>query len=328
MQRTATDLQSSEPQSRVPQSSERPPRWLDALSREEIQDLVKHRDLRSWGSIALNWGLVFASMALVAYWPDPLTVIVALFVIGSRQLGFAILMHDAAHRALFSNRKLNDWAGNWLCAYPVWTDLEPYRPYHLRHHAKNYTVEDPDLGLVTPFPVTRASLKRKIIRDLTGQTGWKRVKATLRRDLGLSKGNQARTFGGVKNLRGVAVTNAVLFGILWLAGHPWLYLLWVVAWMTTFQLVTRIRAIAEHALAPDPADPLRNTRTTLASWWERLLIAPNYVNYHLEHHLLMTVPHYNLPRLHRMLRDRGVLDGAWIARGYFGVLREASSKPA
>src|SRR5690606_9930896 len=127
-----------------------------------------------------------------------------------------------------------------------------------------------------------------------------------------SKGNQARTFGGVKNLRGVAVTNAVLFGILWLAGHPWLYLLWVVAWMTTFQLVTRIRAIAEHALAPDPADPLRNTRTTLASWWERLLIAPNYVNYHLEHHLLMTVPHYNLPRLHRMLRDRGVLDGAWI----------------
>lgn len=61
---------------------------------------------------------------------------------------------------------------------------------------------------------------------------------------------------------------------------------------------------------------------------ERALIAPNGVNYHLEHHLLMTVPHYNLPRLHRMLRDRGVLDNALIAHGYLSVLREASARPA
>lgn len=50
--------------------------------------------------------------------------------------------------------------------------------------------------------------------------------------------------------------------------------------------------------------------------------------YHLQHHLLMTVPHYNLPRMHRMLRERGVLDGAWVARGYLSVLRDASSRPA
>jgi fatty acid desaturase len=301
--------------------------WRDALSREEIQQLVAQRDIRSWLSLALDWGLIGASFALVAAWPNPLTVLIALVIIGTRQLGFAILMHDAAHRSLFRNRALNDWVGNWLCAYPVWTDVAPYRPYHLQHHAKNYTAEDPDLGLVRPFPITRASLRRKIVRDLTGQTGWKRVKATVKRDLGVSQGRQSRTFGGVKNLRGVAITNAVLLALLWLCGYPALFLLWIGAWMTTFQLVTRIRAIAEHALAPDPTDPLRNTRTTLATWWERLLIAPNRVNYHLEHHLLMTVPHYNLPRLHALLRDRGAFDQAWIARSYWSVLREASSKP-
>jgi len=73
---------------------------------------------------------------------------------------------------------------------------------------------------------------------------------------------------------------------------------------------------------------LRNTRTTLVRWWERLLVAPNYVNYHLEHHLIMTVPHYNLPRLHRLLRDRGVLDGACVHTGYRGVLQLAAGKPA
>jgi fatty acid desaturase len=92
--------------------------------------------------------------------------------------------------------------------------------------------------------------------------------------------------------------------------------------------VTRIRSIAEHALVPDPNDPLNDTRTTLASWWERLFIAPNCVNYHLEHHLLMTVPHYRLPEMHALLRERGVLDRACVVQGYLGVLRNAASKPA
>src|SRR5690606_37239972 len=78
---------------------------------------------------------------------------------------------------------------------------------------------------------------------------------------------------------------------------------------------------------PDPSDPLRNTRTTLASWWERLLIAPNRVNFHLEHHLLMTVPHYRLPRMHRMLAERGLLDRALVTKGYRAVLKRAASKP-
>ena len=49
------------------------------------------------------------------------------------------------------------------------------------------------------------------------------------------------------------------------------------------------------------------------------------MNYHLEHHLLMTVPHYHLPRMHRLLRERGILDDACIATGYLGILRNACS---
>ncbi|MFO1200890.1 MAG: hypothetical protein U1E86_28390 [Burkholderiaceae bacterium] len=102
-------------------------------------------------------------------------------------------------------------------------------------------------------PRARASSARS--SATSGQTGWKRVKATVKRDLGLSQG-QSRTFGGVHQYRGVAISNAVLFLVLLAAGHPMLYLLWVVAWMTTFQLVTRIRAIAEHAMAR-PTRPIR-----------------------------------------------------------------------
>ncbi|MGH7860217.1 MAG: fatty acid desaturase family protein, partial [Candidatus Binatia bacterium] len=159
-------------------------RWREALSRDEIRGLLEKNDFRSALSIALDWGVVFASMAAVAAWPNPLTIVAALFLIGARQLGLAILMHDAAHRALFSNRALNDWAGNWLCAYPVWTDLHPYRSYHLQHHAKTGGPEDPDLGLVTPFPITRRSLGRKIGRDLSGRTGLKFARGAWKRTFG------------------------------------------------------------------------------------------------------------------------------------------------
>ena len=139
--------------------------WQEAVSPEERRELLAISDARAWRSIALDWGLVGASFALVATFPNPLTVLVAIAIIGGRQLGFAILMHEAAHRILLRDRRWNDWVGNWLCAYPVYLDVYPYRNYHLKHHAKTWTADDPDLPLVTPFPVTRASLKRKILGE-------------------------------------------------------------------------------------------------------------------------------------------------------------------
>jgi fatty acid desaturase len=310
--------------------------WRSVISRDEFADLTRIRDGRSYAALAFNWAVVFASFALVAIWPNPLTIVLALFLIGARQLGFAVVMHEASHRSFLSNRRLNDWVGNWLAAYPIWADHEPYRPYHLAHHAHTGTPKDPDLGLATPFPITRKSFARKCWRDLSGQTGWKQAVAVFKRDVGLGQRQNQRTRAaragqkpdvGWHKLFPAVVTNLVLFGILAAFGHPELYLLWAVAWLTTYRLVTRIRAIAEHAMATDLSHPLKNTRTTLLPWWQRLLIGPNNVNYHLEHHLLMTVPAHNLPRLHEMLKSRGALDDALVAHGYGEVLRAACSKP-
>jgi fatty acid desaturase len=266
-------------------------------------------------------------MALVAGWPHTptlaLPIVLALVLIGARQLGFAVLMHEASHRSLFGSRAVNDWAGQWLCAFPIWSDTLVYRAYHLQHHAHTGTPRDPDLGLIAPFPITRASLRRKLLRDLTGRTGVKFARAAFARSL-----KRWSDPDGRRATIGVLVTNALLLGALAALGHAELYLLWIGAWLTTNTLVTRIRSIAEHALTPNANDALNNTRTTLASWWERFLIAPNRVNYHLEHHLIMTVPHYKLPRFHRLLRERGVLDGACVASGYVEVLRHAASRAA
>lgn len=109
----------------------------------------------------------------------------------------------------------------------------------------------------------------------------------------------------------------------------WAYpLLWLVPLLTWMMVITRIRNIAEHAVVPDSSDPLRNTRTTRANVLERLFIAPYYVNYHLEHHLLFYVPCYNLPRVHRILSESRHAGRMEVQPGYAAVLRLATARPA
>src|SRR6478735_1554907 len=114
-------------------------------------------------------GLAMAMAALSPWYLLPLTIPLAIAIIGARQLGLAIMMHDAAHGALHPDLKVNDWVGNHLTT----GGLQGYRTYHLGHHKYAQQAEDPDLVLSAPFPITRLSLRRKIVRDLTGQTYYK-----------------------------------------------------------------------------------------------------------------------------------------------------------
>jgi fatty acid desaturase len=121
-----------------------------------------------------------------------------------------------------------------------------------------------------------------------------------------------------------AVVNVLMLAACAAAGQAWTYLLWPVAWLTAYMLYSRIRNVAEHGALPGTreADIWRNTRTVLASWWERLTVAPNYVNYHFEHHLVPAVPAWQLPRFHRWLREQGAYDaGAPLETGYADVLK-------
>ena len=114
-----------------------------------------------------------------------------------------------------------------------------------------------------------------------------------------------------------------------LAGYWWAWFaLWLLPRATWQMMITRFRNIAEHALvAKNEPDPLRHARSTHAGWLERILIAPYWVNYHCEHHMFMHVPCWQLPRVQRLLRDKGVLDGMLTAPGYWTVLKAAAGKP-
>ena len=295
----------------------------------EMAELRARSDLKGVFCVVHAWAVIGASMALFALWPSPLTFLIAVVLIGSRQLGLAILMHDAAHGVLVASHRLNDPLSQWLCAWPVFADTIPYRHYHLVHHRRTQQPDDPDLHLSAKFPITRASFRRKLIRDLTGQTGFKQRRAQIRAALGKpGDGFALRLATFKRKLGGPLVANLGLLAILTAFGKPHYYLMfWLLPLLTWQQVVTRIRNIAEHAMVPDNDDPMRNARTTYANWWERALFAPYWVNYHVDHHLLFYVPCYNLPKLHAMLLEKGLGPKMEIKRNYAEVLSLAASKP-
>jgi fatty acid desaturase len=203
----------------------------------------------------------------------------------------------------------------------VWSDIRIYRPYHLKHHAATWTAEDPDLGLASPFPITRESFRGRSGGTSTAAPGVKRFRTILRfHRIGANFDAGREVMGGVLLTNGVPARDTGARG-------------------PSRAVPPLGRRMAHHVQPgdahpidrrarhdPDPGDDFRNTRTTLARWWSASSSRRIASTTHLEHHLMVAVPHYNLPRLHRMLRERGVLAGACVAPGYLSVLRLAASR--
>ena len=304
-------------------------RPLDLFTKEEWKKVSKRSDLIGLGTVLHAW-IIIALAITVSIW-QPLLIILAIPIIGARQLGLAVLMHEAAHGGLAKSTKVNDFVGQWLCAAPVGASLSNYRPYHLKHHKYAQQPEDPDLGLSAPFPVTRSSLKRKIIRDLSGQTFWKQRRNQFANAMGIgikqTPGTQNRAQTAREAVLPFIASNLIMLAFLTIIGAWWAYfVLWLLPLATWNQLVTRLRNIAEHAVVPDHEDPMRHARTTRANLIERALIAPYWVNYHCEHHMFMHLPCYRLPEAHKLLEAKGYTDSMEVQTGYLSVLMSASSK--
>ncbi|MBV1895322.1 MAG: fatty acid desaturase family protein [Rhodobacteraceae bacterium] len=302
------------------------------MTTEEIRPLAERSDPMGLWLLLHCWGTIALAITLFALWSNVLTFLLAVMVIGSRQLGLAILMHDAAHNALFKTRAFNEFAGEWLCGRPILAELGTYRHYHLTHHRFTQTDKDPDLVLSLKFPTTKASLKRKFTRDLTGQTGVKQLAAQIAMSVRLAGDDEAvkaaaSDFAQAFKARDLWKSFPVFIGVIVLMGLIgswwWGLAFWLLPFLTWFQFVLRVRNIAEHGATEISENPMQNVRTTKAGPLARLLVAPYWVNFHLEHHLVMHVPCWKLANMHKLLVNKGLESQMRIADNYGQALAEA-----
>lgn len=307
------------------------------FTKEQLADLHKYSDWKGLWEVVYTWLWIAGAFALVYFLPNVLTVVLAMLILGGKQLACAIIMHDTGHNSLFKSKALNKFFGNFFGAYPIFMDMPAYGKYHLEHHLHVGLEDDPDLNLAKAYPAKKGSMARKIFRDLVGITGIKGFYGLLLMHAGYLKfelgGRVVKTglkmnifqrlIYFIKSFSGPFLSNAVIFGILFLLGQPLLYLLWIGSFLSTFYFCIRIRSITEHAVVKDSTNPALNTRSTEANFFEKVLFAPLNVNYHMEHHLMMSVPCYHLPQMHKILVDQGFFEGGESANSYWEVFKKA-----
>jgi fatty acid desaturase len=103
-------------------------------------------------------------------------------------------------------------------------------------------------------------------------------------------------------------------------------LLWLIPAFTTFPLFMILRQWVQHGNAD--RGRYTNTRVFLVGPLVRYAVFPWGMDYHLPHHLMASVPHYNLKRLHEiLLRDPEYREKGVIVEGYFGDAENAEGRP-
>jgi fatty acid desaturase len=293
-----------------------------ALPKELVHSLTRRSAWRASAAVLHDFAVIAIAIAIALYfWPNPLVVLLAVIVVGTRQHALFVIAHDAAHYLLYERRSLNDAVGR-ACATVQGLSMCTYRVIHRLHHNNLYGELDPDTALHGGYPRGRGYLIRKLLKDLSGLTAWK----TYAYFLGGAPALNTATKVAMRPLddtssklreearrdRNVVIAfHIVLLVVFAWSGYLVQYLvLWVLPLVTVVQAILRLRAIAEHGATTDFSSPLTAARTNTGPAWLAWLIFPHQVNFHIEHHLYASVPHYNLPRLHREMLARGVLEGA------------------
>ncbi|MGI9606730.1 MAG: fatty acid desaturase family protein [Acidimicrobiales bacterium] len=290
----------------------------DGRPRPEFRaELRRIQDMRNvltvLSVLAVPIAVVWAVMAVDRWWAVP-PAIAAMGIVQNR---LYILHHEAAHRLLFSNRRINDVIGvNILGWLAFGTGTHHYRRGHANHHRDEFGPNEPDFLLYAFYPIVKASFRRKLRRDLTGVSAYRIMKPRftgLRTDAYLRI--SLRFFAG----------QILVITLFVLAGAPLLYIwLWLVPYLTWYQIQNRLRSIAEHGGMTRSGDRRDTTHHVEQTILARLFMVPYGVGYHLAHHVDSGVPFRNLPRLHQALHDAGYLEGASLWPSYTALWRALS----
>jgi len=261
---------------------------------------------------------VIVGAVWLGWWAWP----IAFVLMGRAHAQFAALMHESAHRLLFSDRRVNDIVGRWLLGYPGFVSTDAYRRVHMAHHRREFGPDEPDIALYQGYPVGRSSLLRKLRRDLIGSTGLRLLRAQFAAERWREPQSRSTL------IRIVAVQGFLLAASV-VSGQPLVYpVLWFLPFMTVWRVINRLRSIAEHGGLDASPDRRVTTHAVRQDPLTRFLVAPYQLGYHLAHHVDAGIPFRRLPEYHRALRRSGYVGERYEYSSYPALWRALAADPS
>ncbi len=285
------------------------PAYDRARFEERLRELRQDkRNAALPGLVATYVGLFVLLLApLWGPWWLPLALIVPM---GLLQYRVVLSGHEAVHKSLAVPESLNDSLG--VCGQAlVGVNFASYRVQHLDHHRATTPLEDPDGHIYGPIVAARPGLARA--SSWLFGTFWEIAVKIVQKGIGsvgtaptVSKESRAASR---RHTVYVILTQVVLLAwCTWVTGRITGYLeLWILPLFGVAVLLNRTRIFVEHGVAILTAAPGGTGRVPTVDMrvpaWERWIVAPWGFSWHCSHHLHMTVPQYNLQRLHELLRE-------------------------
>jgi fatty acid desaturase len=306
--------------------------------------LAEWSELSFWFSaraLALIWLQIFLLVgAGVHFWGAawfPFAYPFFLFLIAGRQGALLQMAHEAGHRLISKNARLNNAFAYWLCATPIGVNFFGYTRGHRRHHAHAGTKLDPPSD-TEKYRVTDSrepAFYLVLLKDLSGLTA---LSTFFAYQNGVDEPEEAAEGqpSGPRHLLQLCALQLVILALFRFNLFHYLAL-WLYPAMGAHMFLMRVRGIAEHGLAKQKGisvetspEGMLHTRSFLTPartygfpplvWLEKALIGSLAVHYHHEHHLFPNVPFYNLKKVHAALSAEVARRNPHVfAPGYFSA---------
>lgn len=301
---------------------------LARAARAEYRHIRREVDGRIFaGKLALLSGLVLAGGALVwheALWSRALGVL----VLGVMFAHALELQHEALHSIGFGSRRKNVVAGV-LLGLPMLTSFAAYQASHMRHHRDLGTPENEEFF---DYGDQYGDQRRGRLRTAAlwiyrfsmiahyGQFFVNVGRLMTGRPLPKERPATVRKIRRDHALMVAAIAAAVAFTVL--TGSTFLVWAWLVPLLLVAGPVHAAIELPEHfRTETDTTDPFRNTRSILSNRFMFWLTNGN--NFHVEHHLMPTMPISQLGELHQAMSGRHV----YYSRTYVEFFRGLRKRP-
>ncbi|MGB7058881.1 MAG: fatty acid desaturase family protein [Geitlerinemataceae cyanobacterium] len=298
-----------------------------AASITELKQWLKIQPTRAYWELTIDWLGIFLAFIAVTWMPTVWMYGIAFVVVGTFQYKLFILAHDAIHGALHPQKTINDRLARWLVYGPMFMALDDARRSHLKHHRLMGTANDPDRYLHTfyhkntPFQFLLfcsglATFGKTVLKVTPFGRLLKPTNTTVETDSDNVKSAVTDYF---KQRLPVFIVQILILSLLFISPLPlWSYLLlWVAPIYFLVFVPDEIRAFCDHAVLefPDDRGDLNRFVTFRPNSLEAMFFSPHHMNYHAEHHLWPSIPHYNLPKAHEFVKGRSevTIRGSYVA---------------
>ena len=279
---------------------------LTGDQKSRIKALCERNNHRGLVSIVSDYGWILVG-CLLSLEVQPLLYPLSVLIIGARQRALASLFHDGSHGTLFRSKVLNRVVSRVFCGWPIMQSMFAYRQSHvILHHSRlGDANHDPDYRELLGAGIYETQrgpdfFRRFILSAMYGRFTLRYIKSLILSRLSFSvRSNESRTETWLI-LAFHASIAVIAYSQGWLAN---LMFFWWIPLILVFPVIGWFSELSEHYPFMDASSEwCFGARNRYSCWVERFFIGMHGDSFHLTHHLLPGIPHWNLAAATRILR--------------------------